>query len=127
GSHGRGLELRVGARGTIRGLRVERAVELGIFVEEASGELSDVIVSGTRATPAGTFGRGMEVEASDVRCSGVELRDNHEVGMLIGRGSVAELSALAIFDTQPQVADGLSGAGLIVNAAASATITGLTL
>lgn len=69
-SFGRGISFQAGHKGTgatatIRGCKVERVFEAGIFISSSSATIDSLFVRGVQANPAGNLGDGISLLALD--------------------------------------------------------------
>jgi hypothetical protein len=113
----RGIEARVGAEVILDRVRIERAHQLGIFVESATATIRDVVVRGTTAREdfIGDFGRGIEIQASMATIERAVLMENGGAGLAAGSGSRVTASDLLVTDTRGTGTLRASGKGVIAN------------
>ncbi len=101
----------------LHGVAVEGAREFGVVVRNGAHASGDrVVVRETRARATGESGAGLAVfDGSTVELAQVTLEGNLATGLwVLGAGSSAAISELALFGTMPQ-ADGRFGQGVDVS------------
>jgi len=124
GSFGRGMEIRLGSDVTATRLTLERNHELGLFVEDATARLADVVIRDTESRPDQELGRGLEVQmGSHVTLERALLEGNRGVGLFAGSGSTVTASDVTSRNTRGSGAIALGGHGLTVNGAASVILS----
>jgi hypothetical protein len=124
GLWGRGIE--VLRRGHLIGdhLRIYDNLTDGIALHEATADLTDVVVSGTREEEkTGETGRGIGIRMdSSMVISNLEIRDNLVNGLLVDQGSSLELSGAIVETTHAVEATGASGTGISISGGSTALI-----
>jgi hypothetical protein len=116
---GRGILAQPGATPStldVVGSLIDQNTEAGVYVSGTNAQLDATVVRGTRATEAGEYGRGIEASPSDgapteLVVRGSLVRDNAEIGVLVGGASQATVEGTVIRDTRP-AADGNRGIGI---------------
>ena len=129
GLWGRGIE--VLRRGHLIGddLRIYDTLTDGIALHEATADLTNVVVSGTREEEkTGGTGRGIGIRVdSSMVISGLEVRDNLVNGLLVDQGSSLELSDALVETTHAVEATGAYGTGIDVSGGSTALIEDVVL
>jgi hypothetical protein len=113
-----------GVEATLDGVWIENVRHSGVQVAFGGRvEARSLVVRATRASPSGSFGRGVDASvASSVALTRGVLAENHDAGAFAGAdASVLALSDVAIRDTQPRT-DGTGGAGVMLSTDATATV-----
>lgn len=120
GEYGRGVlafydaATQQGVYGSFRGLRIERAVEAGLFAQGVELTLEDVAVSGTYARADGEIGRGIcfqsenETLGSVATLSRIWIDENFDAGLLL-EGTHATVNEIMVVNTYSTVAAGKFG------------------
>ena len=106
-------------------VRVVDAVGTGVLVNGPGSALtaSRLVVEGTHATPAGALGRGLEVSYAAVVVSDSVIRDNVDVGALVGLpGTSLTLARTLVEGTAADATTGFFGRGLSIQGAAQVTL-----
>jgi hypothetical protein len=115
-SAGHGIELGLGAQGTIERIWVERARSVGILAALANAHLDarDVTVVDTRPDDAGTFGRALQIQNTAMFVgTRIAARGNHEVAIVsAGDGTRVQLTHLLIEDTRERTCTACATAGV---------------
>lgn len=126
----RGIEVRVGATAAIHRIRIEHALQLGVFVDQADlATITDLAVADTagRDDILYDFGRGLEIQASTAMVERVALERNGGAGVFIGQGSHVTATDVLVADTRGTGMLPSSGKGIIVNSASTVTLTRVRL
>jgi len=107
---------------TMHRVLIERAVELGVFVTGAQAVLDGVVIRETRPTAADALGLGLFARAGDgalalpmsaaVDIQGSVVRDNRAAALSLAGADLTARRTI-VRDTQPQLADGEDGFGLL--------------
>ncbi len=103
-----------GVTGALRGVRIERAVEAGLFAQGVSLTLEDAVVAGTFPRPDGAIGRGISVQSEDATLgSSLALRrvwlvDNRDAGLIL-EGTTATLEDVTVEGTAATFSEGRFG------------------
>ena len=110
----------MGASATIRGLVIESAMTRGLLVDvEATADVAELVVRGTRAAPSGETGYGVTFAGGGPSTlARASLESNRCVGILLARASLT-VSDTSITGTLRQESDGALGRGINVQEAAT--------
>jgi hypothetical protein len=116
----RGIEVRVGATATVTRLRVASAFQNGIFIEDATATMTDVIVRDGegRDDTEHAFGRGLEAHGAMLSLERFLSERNTGVGLFVGRGAQATVRDATILDTFAGGTELRGGDGFIANGGA---------
>lgn len=124
---GRGLNVESGGRAVVKRARFERNRVVGVLVVDEGSELvvENAVIRDTESRAAdGTLGNGLGIQlGARAQVRRVVLAGNRSVGVqAFGPGSELLLEDALIRDTRSQASDGQGGRGLVVDAAARATV-----
>lgn len=128
GMFGRGLDVEIGARVTLRRGLLERNREEGVMVEGEGtrAELFDLVVQDTKSweRQPPILGRGLNVQAAaSVRLERGRFERNRDLGIVaMQAGTVLDMTDVVVKDTRSQESDGLFGRGLYVKDGAQVSL-----
>lgn len=122
GQFGRGIEVELGARATVRRTLLAGNREASIGADQATIDLEDVVVRDSRARSDGGVGRAISMGAGSLTTRRVLVERAYETGVLVSREAVLDGSDLVIRDVLPQMSDGGRGVGLEIAPRTTATV-----
>lgn len=126
----RGIEVRVGASATIDRVLVERAFQIGIFVEAAAPTtIRDAIVRDTTARDdfVGDFGRAIEVRDGSATLERLLFERNRGAGLVAGGAATVVASDVVVTDTMGSGTLRATGKGIVANGGSQLTLSRVRL
>ncbi len=114
-----GVFLQRGATAALRRVKITGARTAGLLAYGGAVTLADSVVRGTRPTPDGSFGRGLDLGCDHFGDGGCPTLDatriiveqNHESGILLAGGQATVTDSL-VADTQANAGHGQAGIGI---------------
>ena len=125
---GRGIGVEDAASVTAERVFVDQSRDIAIAIVDGSVTLTDVVVRDVLGSDAdGSLGRGAHFYRSIATMTRVLIERARESGVLVATESTLAGDQLVVRDTRARLSDDLEGGGVYVQAAASATLSRVSL
>ncbi len=125
GEYGRGLDVELGAHGTVTRVRIDGATEAAVLASGAGAvlDVTDLVVTDTRARADGRRGRGLDVEDhASVSVTRARVLRSTEMGAFTTGEGALSASDLEIASVASRPLDGTLGAGVWAQQGGSVTL-----